>query len=97
MPKPVLIFAIAILATAAPAQDRPSTTAMTCRQASGLVASHGAVVLGTGPVTYDRFVAGPGHCVLSEYLEPAYAPTRDSPQCLIGYRCRSGPSPQNEQ
>jgi hypothetical protein len=93
----ILILLATLLPSVAAAQERPSATAMTCGQASDLVASRGSVVLGTGPATYDRFVAGPGHCVLSEYLEPAYARTRDAPQCLVGYRCRSGPSPQNEQ
>jgi hypothetical protein len=62
---------------------------MNCSQASSLVASRGAVVLSTGPVTYERYVAGLGHCALNEYLEPAYAPTGDNPQCMIGYRCQS--------
>jgi hypothetical protein len=90
------VFAI-LIATGASAQERPSTTAMTCGQAASLVASRRAVVLGTGGYTYDRFVDGPGHCGMSEYVERAFAPTRDTAQCFVGYRCRSGPSPQNEQ
>lgn len=97
MLKSISAVTAALLTTGALAQARPSTMAMHCRQAAGLVASRGAVVLSNGPVTYERYVAGLGHCALSEYIEPAYAPTEDNPQCLIGYRCRSGPPPQNEQ
>jgi hypothetical protein len=97
MLKAISVLSAALLTTGALAQARPSTTAMNCRQAAGLVASRGAIVLSNGPVTYERYVGGLGHCALSEYIEPAYAPTEDNPQCPIGYRCRSGPPPQNEQ
>lgn len=89
--------AFLLLAPGASAQERPSTTALTCSQASSLVARYGAIVLNTGPITYERFVAGAGQCALGEYPEAARAPTLDAPQCLVGFRCRSGPAPQNEQ
>ena len=78
----------ACIVTSVAAQPRPSSVAMTCPQAAGLVASHGAVVLGTGGYTYDRFVAHGGFCLRSEVTEPAWVPTRDTPQCFVGYRCR---------
>ena len=93
----VMATTFAMVATAALAQARQSTMGMTCGEAAGLVAREGAIVLGTGPVTYDRFVAGTNQCQLGEFLEPAWAPTQDSAQCPIGYQCRSGPPPQNEQ
>ena len=75
-------------ATAAAAQNRPSTTDLTCRQSAGIVQSRGAVVLGTGGYTYDRFVANRGFCEITEITRAAFVPTRDSPSCFVGYRCR---------
>ena len=85
-----VLAGIALLATvtSAVAQPRPSTLAMSCGQAASLVASAGGIVLGTGGFTYDRFVAHRGFCLRSEYDEPAWAPTADTPQCFVGYRCR---------
>lgn len=76
-----------LVATSALAQPRPSTVAMTCAQAAGLVASRGAIVLGTGGYTYDRFVQHRGFCLITETTEAAFVPTRDNPQCFVGYRC----------
>lgn len=77
----------AALASGAQAQGRPSTLAMSCAQAQGLVAQSGAVVLTTGPYTFDRFVRNRSFCTPDENLEPTWAPTRDVAQCLVGYRC----------
>ncbi len=46
-----VMIAATMLTTAAVAQNRPSTTAMTCRQAVSLVYARGAIVLGTGGYT----------------------------------------------
>jgi hypothetical protein len=81
-----------ILISAAPvalAQSRPSTLGMTCLQARGLVASQGAIVLSTGPTTYDRYVSGGNACVLGERTEPTWVPSADTAQCPIGFRCAS--------
>jgi hypothetical protein len=77
------------LATAAVAQPRPSTLGMSCSQARALVASQGAVVLGTGPNTYDRYVAHAGFCPRDQLPEPAFERTADNPQCYVGGRCVS--------
>ncbi len=77
-----------LIATDAWAQGRPVSTALTCSRAAGLVASHGAVVLGTRVYTYDRYVSSQRFCVLGETTEPAWVPTADNPQCLVGYQCR---------
>ena len=69
------------------AQGRPSTLNMTCAQAQSFVRSAGAVVLSTGGHTYDRFVATQAFCTPDEELVPTWAPTRDTPQCMVGYRC----------
>jgi hypothetical protein len=86
-----LITAAAFVALSAEAfaQSRPLTTRMSCSQARGLVAAQGAIVLNTGPLTYDRYVRASGACALGEVIEPAWVPTADSAQCAIGYRCAS--------
>ena len=84
----LLIFALATFASAASAQPRPSTTDMACSQAAALVRSQGAVLLGTGGATFDRFVSTSQFCSQSERTEPAFAPSRDVRQCFVGYRCR---------
>ena len=83
-----LAVVLALLPAAAGAQDRPSTTRMTCRQAAGLVQRRGAVVLGTGGQTFDRFVRDRSFCEATEVTEARVAPTLDAPQCPVGYRCR---------
>jgi hypothetical protein len=76
------------------AQGRPLTVQMSCDGARQLVAGQGAVVLSTGPSTYDRYVSAVTQCVRGDTLDPAWVPTADSPQCSIGYRCvqRARPS-----
>jgi hypothetical protein len=69
------------------AQDLPNTTAMSCKSAAGLVAARGAIVLATGPITYDRFVADRGFCQADEDTKPGFVPTLDSRQCFVGYYC----------
>jgi hypothetical protein len=78
---------VALLATAASAQPRPSTLTMSCAQARALVASRGAAVLGTGGQTYDRFVRDRRFCEVTEATQQAFVPTRDTPQCPVGFRC----------
>ena len=89
MMRSVLSFAAAFAASAALAQPRPTTTAMPCSAARALVASQGAVVLGTGPNLYDRYVAHQGFCGLDQITEPAYERSADTAQCFVGYRCVS--------
>ncbi len=75
------------LSSAAGAQERPSSVTMTCQQAAGLVSTRGALVLGTGRFTYDRFVRDRSFCEPTEVAANAFVPTRDNPECLVGYRC----------
>lgn len=84
----LLALAAFLQAASATAQPRPSTVAMSCRQAAGLVAASGGIVLGTGGYTYDRFVRDGGFCLITEITEPAWVPSRDTPQCFVGYRCK---------
>ena len=84
----ILIFSSA----AAPAlAQRASTPAMSCRAATTLVARHGAVVLGTGPDLYDRYVVNESFCPTGYYARPAFLPTRDNSQCYVGYYCSGMP------
>ena len=88
MKKLVLAATFSLLITGAMAQHRPATTAMGCRQAAGLVASSGAIVLGTGGNTYDRFVSDARFCLRTEMTEPVWVPAADTSQCFVGYRCK---------
>jgi hypothetical protein len=87
----VLALGLCAAATAVVAQTRPSSPNLSCAQARQLVLSQGAVVLGTGGFTYDRFVRDGGFCERGEYPSAAWVRTRATPQCPVGYRCRSGP------
>jgi hypothetical protein len=84
---PAALVLLAVASTAAGAQTRLSTTNLTCGQARSIVATQGAVVLGTGGITYERFVAHGGFCQRLEWARPTYAPTRDSPACPVGGVC----------
>jgi hypothetical protein len=88
MNKLVLAAILSALTTSAMAQPRPTTTAMGCGQAAGLVASRGAIVLGTGGNTYDRFVSDARFCLMTEMTEPVWVPAADTSQCFVGYRCK---------
>ncbi|MCJ2033643.1 hypothetical protein [Methylobacterium sp. J-068] len=81
-----VVLCLALAATPCLAQ-RPSTTAMTCRQAKFLVDRRGGLVLGTGGQTYDRFVRDRSFCEVTEITVPAFVPAGDTPRCFVGYRC----------
>ncbi len=76
----------ALLLGASFASARPNTTRMSCPDVRALVARSGAVLLGTGGHTYDRYVHHRGYCSPHERLEDAYVPTRNG-VCHIGYTC----------
>ncbi|WP_428030676.1 hypothetical protein [Ancylobacter sp.] len=84
-----LPFALLLLALplSGAAQARPDSLAMSCASAQALVRQQGAVVIGTGPNLYDRFVTDAGYCQ-SQRSKPAWIPTRDEAQCLVGQLCR---------
>jgi hypothetical protein len=83
-------FLIASLLVIAPASaQRPSTLGMSCGEARAIVATHGAIVLSTGPHLYNRYVARPGFCNLGNWAERANVPTADVKQCQLGYICQS--------
>lgn len=91
MKRIALVLAFLACGSGVQAQQRLSTLNLTCGQAQRVVLSRGAVVLSTGTYTYDRFVRDRNFCEFNEYLDPAFVPTRDTPQCPVGYRCRTDP------
>jgi hypothetical protein len=88
MRRVALVLIALSFASSAVAQNRPFTPSMTCDQTRGLVYARGAVVLGTGTYTYDRYVRDQSFCEINETIDPRYIPTRDTPQCFVGYVCR---------
>jgi hypothetical protein len=81
------VVATAVLVFPPSVEARPLTPSMSCNAAAGIVTQQGAVVLDTGPHTYDRFVRNRSFCEITEYVEPAWVRTADNPQCFIGYTC----------
>ena len=84
----VLSLMLMLAAGSALAQSRPSTPDRTCAANRQSVVANGAIVLGTGGFTYDRFVRDRSFCQHGEFLESAFVPSRDTAQCFIGYRCK---------
>jgi hypothetical protein len=74
--------------TDAVAQARPDSLTMTCSQARALVASRGAVILGSGADIYDRYVADQRFCSWPDVATFATVRTRESSHCFAGYVCR---------
>lgn len=91
MERPVIVLLSSALVIGAQAQTRPSTVAMPCSASQQLVLARGAVVMGTGGYTNDRFVRDGSFCAIGEYTQRALVPSRDTPSCLVGYRCKQGP------
>lgn len=60
---------------------------LTCAAAAKLVQDRGAVVLATSPTLYDRYVRDLNFCLHDQQLRPEWVPTRDVPQCFVGYVC----------
>jgi hypothetical protein len=83
----VALASVLVLVTYPAQAQRQSTTDLTCSQARSTVVRAGAVVLGTGGPTYDRFVRDRNFCEPTEFTRAAFAPTRTDPRCFIGYTC----------
>ncbi|MFG1301150.1 hypothetical protein V5F49_15260 [Xanthobacter sp. V3C-3] len=82
-----LVTVTALTAGPATAQARPDSLSMTCAEAANLVTTQGAVVIGTGPNLFDRYVREVRFCSGAEQLKPEWIKTRDNPQCFVGYVC----------
>ncbi len=87
LPRVLLVILAIALPGAALAQSRASIRNLTCAQAQRIVSSQGAVVLDTGPFTFDRYVAHTGFCERDQTTTPVWEAARDNPQCPVGYRC----------
>ncbi len=77
-----------VLAAPASAQTPGTTSRMVCAEAMALVKRQGAILLDTGNQTFQRFVRDRSFCELTEIADLRFVPTRDNPECPIGYRCR---------
>ncbi|WP_443136788.1 hypothetical protein [Methylobacterium sp. Leaf113] len=79
----------AILVTPASAQNPlPSTQRLTCADAMALVRDRRSLWINPGNAAAERFVRDRSQCNLTEIAELRFVPTRDNPECPIGYRCR---------
>ncbi len=84
-----LAFAVCVLfAGPAGAQGPLSSPRMTCADAMALVKRDGTAVLSLQPGKTERFVSDRSFCAMSEIAELRFVPTRDNPECPVGYRCR---------
>lgn len=83
----ILTLLAVALAGPAMAQGRPDSAAMTCGQSVALVRQRGALILGTGPLVYDRYVSDRGFCAPTQQAKQAFVATRDNPSCPVGFTC----------
>lgn len=70
------------------AQPRMQTARPSCAEAMAMVKAEGAVTLSFGGHPPERFVRDRSFCEITEIAELRFVPTRDNPQCPVGYRCR---------
>lgn len=77
----------ALIATAAAAQQ-PYSPELSCRSLEKIMKSRGAVVIGTSPTEYDRYVNSSQFCYSSQHTVAAWVPSADEADCFVGYTCR---------
>ena len=67
------------------AQARPDTRAMTCDQVQAMIRREGAVMMTTGPHTFNRFVSDHRFCGGRFPVVPQMTtvPTRDDNRCRV--------------
>lgn len=87
MLKTTLTLLAVAIAVPALAQGRPDSATMTCGQTAALVRQRGALILGTGPLIYDRYVSDRGQCAATQQTKQAFVATRDNPSCFVGFTC----------
>ncbi|WP_181165772.1 MULTISPECIES: hypothetical protein [unclassified Mesorhizobium] len=82
----LLMTLVPMLAATNLAESRPDSRGMSCTEIRAMIQSHRAVVLTTGPNTYDRYVRQFGNeCDWPEVPMSAYIPSRDG-HCPV-YHC----------
>lgn len=85
-PSIAFLAGMAVCCATSVAEARPDTRTMSCEQLQQLIQSRHAVVLTTGPNTYDRYVRQFGNeCDWPDVPMSAAVPTRDG-QCRV-YHC----------
>ncbi|MCB1456731.1 MAG: hypothetical protein KDJ48_01215 [Nitratireductor sp.] len=70
---------------------RPDTRNYACAEVQAAVRQARAILMTTGPHTYDRIVSGQGQCGPTQRAFRRYAPTLDNPKCFVGYYCIEDP------
>ena len=65
----------------------PDTRKMSCADVRALVAKRGAVLLATGPNTFDRYVRDNSFCSYPDQVDPQWVPTLDGSCNVGGGRC----------
>jgi hypothetical protein len=82
-------FSAALLGAApvAAQEGLPDVRTMTCGQVQSFIKARRAVVMRTGPTTYDRFVSEDILCRPDAYGAPDFERTLDNSRCMIGYYC----------
>jgi hypothetical protein len=73
------------LSAPAAAQARHNAAGTPCATLQASVRQNGAATIATGPYVYDTYRAFCGG--RNVRAVPAYLRTRDTAQCLVGYRC----------
>ena len=84
--KTLIIAALALVSASAFA--RPNTANMSCRDAAGLVAEAGKIVLSTND-QYNLYVTNGGLCGPGDLGVKAYVETLDNDACFVGYVCET--------
>lgn len=79
--------ALACLAGPGRAVAQTPSITFTCAQAAELIQKRGSAVLATSPTLYDRYVRDRSFCLYDQETRPEWVPTKDKPQCFIGYTC----------
>ena len=80
------VFVLSALPAGLAAQPRPNSLAMPCAEIAKLIATRGAVILGTGEA-YERVVHDQRFCLAGQTTQPYSVPARDQRYCLVGYVC----------
>lgn len=82
----ILVTAMLVAASGS-AFARADTRSMTCEQTQRLIIRSGAIVLTTGPHTYDRYVSGFGYCSQPYVPARTWVKTKDYADCPV-YNCQ---------
>ncbi|MEZ5872718.1 MAG: hypothetical protein R3D32_12940 [Nitratireductor sp.] len=95
-PRALIVASATLAMVAGSAGDgfaaRPDTRNYHCAEVQAAIKQARAILMTTGPHTYDRIVAGQGQCGPTQRAFRKYAPTLDNPKCWVGYYCIEDPT-----